>query len=100
MPLVLSLSLAAACLSFTFTQAKVFRPLRERIKKRSPFLGDLFCCSYCFGHWVAFALVAVYRPRLFICWWPLDYFLTALLIAWLAAFQCLVLDLLMSRAGK
>jgi hypothetical protein len=94
------LSLVVACISFTVTEAKMFCALRLVLKARSAYLGDLFCCSYCFGHWVAFVLVAVYPPRLFACWWPLDYFLTALFIAWLAAFQSLFLDLLMAKVGK
>ncbi len=52
------------------------------------------------GHWVAFGLVAVYRPRLFEGWWLLAYFLTALVIAWLAAFQWAALCWLMDKAGK
>jgi len=65
-----------------------------------PFLGIFFSCGYCLGHWVAFALVAIYRPRLFEFWWLLDYFLTALVIAWLAAFQWIIMYWLMKLAGK
>ena len=49
---------------------------------------------------VAFALTAIYRPRLFVFWWPLDYFLTALVIAWLSAFQWVAMCWLMERAGR
>jgi len=35
-------------------------------------LGELLSCG-CFGHWVAFAVTAIYRPRLFVCWWPLAF---------------------------
>ncbi len=57
-------------------------------------------CGYCLGHWAAFGLVAVYRPRLFEAWWLLDYVLTALVIAWLAAFQWAALCWLMEKAKK
>ena len=36
---------------------------------------------------MAFGLVAVYKPKLFEFWWPLDYFLTALVIAWLSGIR-------------
>jgi len=52
------------------------------------------------GHWIAFLLVAIYRPSLFHSWWFLDYFLTAIVIAWLSAAQWIIMCLLMDRAGK
>jgi hypothetical protein len=97
---VASFSFVAASISFTVTEIKLFLPLREWVKKRNTFLGELFSCGYCFGHWVAFALVAVYRPKLFEAWWQLDYFLTALVIAWFAAFQWAVMCWLMEKANK
>jgi hypothetical protein len=36
---------------------------------------------------LATASLAIYRPRYFEGWWLLDYFLTVLVIAWLAACQ-------------
>ena len=57
-------------------------------------------CGYCLGHWSAFVLTAIYRPRLFHAWWPLGFFLTALVIAWLSAFQWAVLCWLMQKTGK
>jgi hypothetical protein len=97
---VIYLSLVAASVSFTVTETKIFKPFREWLKTQSTFLGDLFSCGYCFGHWIAFALTAIYRPRLFHAWWPLDYFLTALVIAWLSGIQWGLLCLLMEKAGK
>ncbi len=57
------------------------------MKGWSVWLGKMACCGYSLGHWVAFGLVTIYRPRLFETWWLLDFFLAALVIAWLAAFQ-------------
>ena len=94
------LSVATAAISFSIAETKLFSTARERVKTRSRFWGDLISCGYCLGHWVAFGLVAIYRPRLFDAWWPLDYFLTALVIAWLAAFQWAALCWLMEKAGK
>lgn len=97
---ILWLSMANAALAFAVTEARLFRPVREWFKGRSPLLGELFSCGYCFGHWTAFGLVAIYRPRLLVAWWPLDYFLTALVIAWLGAFQWGALCWIMKGADK
>lgn len=97
---ILVLALVTASISFTVTETKIFQPVREAIKRRHVFFGELASCGYCFGHWVAFALVAIYRPRLFQGWWVLDYLLTALVIAWLSAFQWALLCWLMDRIGK
>ncbi len=97
---VIFLSLVTASISFTVTETKSFQPLRGWLKKKGGFLGSLFACGYCFGHWVAFALVAAYRPKLFDYWWVLDYFVTALVIAWLGAFQWIVMCWLMEKVGK
>ena len=97
---VIYLSFATALISFTLTETKLFLPVREWLKRKNSFLGELFSCSYCFGQWVAFALVAIYNPKLLEFWWLLDYFLTALVIAWLSAFQTIFLAWLMDKAGK
>lgn len=97
---VILLSFVTASVAFTLSEAAIFAELREWLKGRNLWLGKLFGCGYCLGHWVAFGLVAVYRPRLFEFWWPLDYFLTALVIAWLAAFQWAALCWLMEKMEK
>jgi hypothetical protein len=97
---VVWLSLVTASVAFTLCETKLFAWWREWVKGRGVWLGKLACCGYCLGHWVAFVLVAIYRPRLFGGWWLLDYLLTALVIAWLAAFQWAALCCLMEKAGK
>jgi len=100
MDTVLYISFVTASISFTLTETKIFKPLREWTKSKSSLLGKLISCGYCFAHWVAFALVATYQPKLFEVWWMLDYFLTALVIAWLSAFQWVLMCWLMEKAGK
>jgi len=100
MKIVIYLSFVTASISFTVTETKVFEPLREWMKKRSRFLGNLLSCGYCLGHWIAFALVAVYKPKLFESWWLPDYFLTALVIAWFGGLQWALMCRLMEKAGK
>ena len=97
---VLNLSVVTASISFTVSETKLFGPLREWVRGRSKFFGDLLSCGYCFGHWVALALVILCRLALFKIWWPLDYFLTALVIAWLSAFQWAFMSLLIAKAEK
>jgi hypothetical protein len=74
--------------------------VRESAKERSEFWGELLSCGYCFGHWVAFALIAIYQIKLFEAWWLLDYFLTAIFIAWLSAFQWILMCWIFDRTGK
>lgn len=97
---VIYLSLVTASISFTVTETKIFKPVREWAKGKNAFWGDLLSCCYCFGHWTAFLLVAIYRPRLLESWWLSDYFFTALVIAWLGAFQSVAMGCLMDKAGK
>jgi len=66
---VVLLSLVTASVAFTLCETKLFAELRDWVKRRSVWLGKLACCGYCLGHWVAFSLVAIYRPRLFEAWW-------------------------------
>lgn len=94
------LSLVAASIAFTISETAAFAGMRERAKNWHPWLGKLASCGYCLGHWVALGLVTIYRPRLFEVWWLLDYLLTALIIAWLAAFQWAAFCWLMEKAGK
>jgi hypothetical protein len=97
---VILLSFVTAAISFTVSEAKLLRPLREAVKRKSAIGGDLLCCGYCTGHWVALALVAIYQVRLFNSWWLLDYALTVLVIAWLGGVQWALMCGLMARAGK
>jgi hypothetical protein len=97
---IIYLSFVTASVSFAVTETKLFLPLREWIKGKNSFLGELLSCGYCFGHWIAFVLVAIYRSKLFGSWWLLDYFFTALIIAWLAAFQWVLMCWLMDKVGK
>jgi len=100
MEAILSLSLATASISFTVTETKIFKSFREWVKRNNFVLGELVSCGYCFCHWIAFILVAIYQPNLFEIWWILDYFLTALVIAWLASFQWVLMCRFMEKAGK
>ena len=92
--------MVTSSISFTVTETKLFKPIREWVRGKSCFFGELISCGYCFGHWVSFSLVAIYQPRLFFVWWLIDYFITALVLAWLAGFQWALMCWLMGKAGK
>jgi hypothetical protein len=100
METALYLSFVTASISFTVTETKLFAPLREWARGKETLVGRLLSCGYCLGHWVAFALVAIYQPRLFQRHWLLDYFLTALAIAWIGAFEWAAMSWLMQKTGK
>lgn len=97
---VVILSLAVASISFLVTETKLLLPLREWVKRKNRFLGELLSCGYCFGHWVALAGVGLYRPRLLDAWGPVDFILTVFILAWLAGFQWALMCLVMEKAGK
>jgi hypothetical protein len=97
---ILWLSVVTAAISFTITETRIFRLVRIWVKSKSNLLGELISCGYCLGFWISFGLVAIYQPRLFQVWWLLDFFVTALAIAWLAAFQWIFMCWLFSKAGK
>jgi hypothetical protein len=80
-------------LAHTLTQERLFAPLRERLGGKATWLGYLVSCPYCASHYIAFALVpltgASFVPishawglvsRL------LDWFLSSILVAVVAAF--------------
>jgi len=60
---VLALSLVVSTTSVTVGKARVFRGLRAMTAGWGEWWGALFHCPYCLSHWIALALVLVYRPR-------------------------------------
>jgi hypothetical protein len=97
---VLYLSFVAASICFAVTETRLFQRFREEIKSRNIFFGKLVSCGHCLGYWVSGGLVVIYTPRLTRVWWPLDYLLSVLIIAWLSAFQWILMCCLMQKAGK
>ena len=57
-------SIAVSTFAVTVTLSKIFAPFRQTIKTKSPFLGDLVSCPYCFSHWCSFLVVLIIRPTL------------------------------------
>lgn len=66
---LLFLSLAVAAISTTISLSSLFAPVRRWCRRRSRWLGKLVNCAYCSSHWIAFAAVAWYDPRIMGGWW-------------------------------
>lgn len=60
---IVLLSLVVGSVSITITKSKFFAFLRNWLDGLSDFLGELFSCPYCMGHWIAIALTVAYQPR-------------------------------------
>ncbi len=97
---VIYLSFAVACIAFTVTETKLFAPFRQRMVSQGVLLGKLMSCGYCFGHWLAFLFTFIYKPKLFSFWPPLDYFVTAVVIAWISGLQWVLMCWFMKDTGK
>jgi hypothetical protein len=90
-----------ACLAFTISESTLFAPFRSWLKRKSIFLGHLFACGYCLGHWIAFALNLLVHPIFHIHSNEyINFLLTVFLTAWLAGFQWAFMCLLQRLAGK
>ena len=82
---VIALAFAAAVISLTITKSSLFEHPRKWVLERSEWLGKLVSCAYCTSHWVSFALVAIYQPRIIqSAWWPLDLIVSACVLVALA----------------
>ena len=100
MEYIIYMSLAVASIAFTISETKLFEPVRKWFDKKSKFIYSLLSCGYCLGYWLSFILTAIYNPKIFNLYWPIDYFLTAIVIAWLAGFQWILMCWLMKKSGK
>jgi hypothetical protein len=81
-----TLSLADWLIATTIARARVFRPFRSWVLRRSAYFGEGVSCQYCISHWVGFALAAIYRPRFIASPWPvLDVIVSAFMVIGLGA---------------
>jgi hypothetical protein len=58
-----SLAVIVWIVATTIARARVFRPLRKAVKRRSDYLGEGISCQYCISHWIGFLTVLVVRPH-------------------------------------
>lgn len=70
--------LAVAACSITLARSAMLVQYRRQMTKWHPKLGDLSRCHYCTSHWLALAVVLLYRPTVG------GLFFADLLLAWLA----------------
>ena len=97
---LLLLSMVCASLSFTITESVLFSDFRIYIRKRNSWLGELVSCGYCLGHWIAALLIIITGFNIFNTNLFIDYFFTALIIAWISSIQWLIMCYLMNKANK
>lgn len=84
--LLLGIGIGAA--AFTIARTKISAPFRAWVTKRSTWFGSLVSCPYCLSHWLAFAAIAIYRPRpvakFLVIDWGVAWFLTVAVAALMA----------------
>lgn len=83
---LLFLALVSATMTVTLTRASIFERPRRWLSEKSVFLGKLLACPYCSSHWVAFALVGVYRPQVLVTHWAVNFFAVSFSVVTLTAF--------------
>ena len=60
----LTLAAAADQITVIVTESLLFAPLREAVRRRSRYLGELVSCFLCFGTWVGLVLALIGRGPL------------------------------------
>ena len=98
---LLVLGIAVGTASTTLTQSKIFRWLHgdERhaglAERAHPWLGDLFNCAYCMGHWLAALTTALVWQHQDVFWfWAVVYWLA---VTGIAALTSGLIGLLFSK---
>lgn len=61
---LIAVSMAISSISMTVAKTKVFAPMRDWVFARNEWLGNLISCPYCLSHWLTFAAVAWYQPKI------------------------------------
>ena len=89
---VVYLGIAASVMSLTVTASELFYPLRSFLRKKlnpestcDSFILGLIKCPFCMGFWISVILTLIYSPQILAGWYPLDLFLTALVISAIAS---------------
>ncbi len=56
------IGITTGVISLTLTKSKMFSPMRNWIRYRSNWWGELVSCPYCASHWVGGLLTLTLRP--------------------------------------
>lgn len=83
------LTVVTASISFLVIESKLFQWFRNYVKE-----CPIFNCGFCFGHWIALALVIGFKYKLFGCYWLIDIILSTLVIAWIGGFQYILMTVM------
>jgi len=97
-----ALSAAVAAVSVTITLSKIALPFRSWVKSKSPFVGDLVSCPYCFSHWGSLIAVLLFQPRFVHSpWWLLDYLVSIFaMVTYAAVFVYIIFHTYGSQSHK
>jgi hypothetical protein len=80
------IGIAVGVVTLTLTKATIFEGLRESIKRKSAFFGELCSCPYCTSHWLALVALLICRTPLRISNMLLiDYGLSILTVIFISA---------------
>jgi hypothetical protein len=96
----LALAAAASQVTLIVTESLLFAPLREYVRARSRYLGELVSCFLCFGTWVGLGLALVARPRYVSVRGPLGPLLTWALDGFAIAFAGRLLNELTGKLQR
>ena len=88
------ISMAVSVISLTVTKTKVFKGMRDSIKSKSEFFGELFSCPYCFSFYPSFIFVAYFWTKLGLTFGPafpnVDVTFIAFFVNYLISWFCMV----------
>ncbi len=82
--MILILALPVSAITLTITRSSLFERPREWMLEKNEWFGKLVTCPYCTSHWVSFALVVWYQPRMLQSWLPVDLIISTFAVVALA----------------
>jgi len=93
-------SMVVASVSYTISEAAIFRKMRVRICFRNKFFGKLISCGYCLGFWLSFLVIVFFHPVVPLSHTIFDWLFSWLILSWLAGFEWVIMCWLMKVSGK
>ncbi len=83
---LLALALVTATVTVNLTRASIFYRPRTWLGQKSKFIEKLLACPFCTSHWVAFAIVGLYRPQVLPMYGVVNFFAASFAIVTLTSF--------------
>jgi hypothetical protein len=83
--LSLVLGVASGVIVLTVTKSSIFAFIRVWVKSKSPFIGELISCPYCFSHWICFLIAIIYRKPIIQVIPVMDFIVTWLVMVFISS---------------